>query len=110
MEDWSLQLLYQSLIFMNKSVKNKKLLIIDDDETFCSIMARVQKRSGFEVYTATNSQQTMEICQQYKPEYAIVDLKIGSESGLELIPKLMQSIPTIRIIILTGYATRQRAH
>lgn len=51
----------------------KKLLIVDDDEAFCTAMARVQKRAGFTVFTANNIEQSSQITEQELPEYAIVD-------------------------------------
>ena len=83
----------------------KKLLIVDDDEAFCLAMARVQKRAGFTVFTANNIEQSSQITEQELPEYAIVDLKIAHQSGLELIEVLLQINKNIRIVILTGYAS-----
>ncbi len=82
-----------------------QLLIVDDDEDFCNIMARVQKRAGFEVHIAYNIQTAKEMAIKHKPEYALVDLKIGEESGLALIEQLVALNPLIRIVILTGYAS-----
>ncbi len=83
----------------------KKLLIVDDDEAFCLAMSRVQKRAGFDVYTATNIEQATEIAHEQMMEYAVVDLKIAHQSGLELIALLLEINKNIRIVILTGYAS-----
>jgi len=90
---------------LNPKLKNKKLLIVDDDETFAAIMARVQKRAGFQVFVANTIQSAIDLCQQHQTEYAVVDLKLQQESGLELIPALLAIHPRMRIVILTGYAS-----
>jgi two-component system response regulator RegA len=83
----------------------KKLLIVDDDEDFCFAMSRVQKRAGFSVFTATTIEQATEIAKEQMMEYAVVDLKIAHQSGLELIELLLKINHNIRIVILTGYAS-----
>jgi two-component system, response regulator RegA len=90
---------------MIDTVTNKKLLIVDDDEAFCTAMARVQRRAGFNVDIAYNLEQATRLASRSIPEYAVVDLKIANESGLELIETLININKSIRIVILTGYAS-----
>ncbi len=82
-----------------------KLLIVDDEKDFCQIMARVQKRAGFDVLIAHHIASACQLTLQYQPEYALVDLKIEQESGLELVQQLLMIQPQMRIVILTGYAS-----
>jgi len=90
---------------MSITVTDKQLLIVDDDEAFCAAMARVQRRAGFSVEIAYNIEQATQIAKTKKPQYAVVDLKIASESGLELIEQLISINNDMRIVILTGYAS-----
>ena len=39
------------------------------------------------------------------PRFAIVDLRMPESYGLDLIPKLCEKNPDIRIVVLTGYAS-----
>ena len=71
------------------------LLLVDDDETFTRIMARVMTRKGLRVSIAGSS----------IPEYAVVDLKMNGESGLVLLPKLLALDADMRVVILTGYSS-----
>lgn len=81
------------------------LLIVDDDSTFSSILGRALGRRGYRVLTAETATQALELCQQHLPQQAVVDLKLESESGLNLIPHLKQKNPEIKILILTGYSS-----
>ncbi len=81
------------------------LLLIDDDETFCQVLSRSLSRRGYEVMVAHNLAEAERQAAQQHPEYAVVDLRIGSESGLNAIQKLVQAEPGIRIVVLTGYAS-----
>lgn len=81
------------------------LLLIDDDEVFCQVLQRALRKRGFEVHTAQDLQQAQEVALRTSPSYAVVDLRIGQESGLVMVARLKALIPDIRILILTGYAS-----
>jgi two-component system response regulator RegA len=82
-----------------------KLLLVDDDEAFLRVLGRALSRRGFEVLTATRSAEAQEAAQRSKPDYAVVDLKLESDSGLDLIPKLLKCNEDMVIVVLTGYAS-----
>ena len=81
------------------------LLLVDDDEVLCQVLTRALGKRHFRIEAAHSSQQAMEIAQTLHPEYAIVDLRIGQDSGLNLIRQLVEQEPGIRIVVLTGYAS-----
>jgi len=81
------------------------ILLVDDDETFCLVLNSAIERRGYAVATATNSAQAIKLAQAHKPAYAVVDLRIGEESGLLLVENLVEIIPDINIVMLTGYAS-----
>jgi len=87
---------------MNQSVD---ILLVDDDETFCMVLKSAIERRGYSVVTATNSIDALMHAETHQPSYAIVDLRIGDESGLTLVENLVQSMPDIDIVMLTGYAS-----
>jgi len=43
--------------------------------------------------------------EQNLPEYAVIDLRIGHESGLELVKKLISLDDNTQIVMLTGFAS-----
>ncbi len=81
------------------------LLIVDDDEIFCDVLAKAMTKKGFNVHTSHTIQDAMDLAESITPEYAIVDLKLSSESGLVLVEKLKTLDPGTRIVMLTGYAS-----
>ena len=84
---------------------NKPMLIVDDDEIFCEVLASALQNQGFTTKHSHNLQQTYEIIQTWQPKYAVVDLRIGKESGLKVCEMLLKELPTIRIVVLTGFAS-----
>lgn len=84
---------------------NNSVLIVDDDATFCEMLAKALKRRGYSIHAAKTCSDAIAVATQQTPAYAVVDLRIGIESGLGLIPALIQALPHIRVVILTGYAS-----
>lgn len=83
----------------------KTLLIVDDDQTFAQILSKALTRRGYHVITATATSEAVTLCQQYQPQQAVVDLKLETESGLNVLPQLKQANPAIKLLILTGYSS-----
>jgi two-component system response regulator RegA len=81
------------------------VLIVDDDEIFCEVLADALKDRGYQVSTAHNIESGLSVAQQMDPEYAVIDLRIGQESGLALAEKLHALDENTRMVILTGYAS-----
>lgn len=80
-------------------------LIVDDDSTLASVLARALVRRGFTVKTATDLTQALQLAHEHNFSKAIVDLKLGSNSGLHLIRELKVIQPQLAIVMLTGYSS-----
>jgi two-component system response regulator RegA len=90
---------------MENSMSDQQLLIIDDDATFARVLARALASRGFEVITASNADEARALARRHQPRYCVLDLKLGDENGLRLIPELQSLVPEIRVLLLTGYAS-----
>lgn len=85
--------------------KIKKLLLIDDDAGFCEVLSRALTRKGFDVTDAQSINDAIEKAKESVFEYAVVDLRIGQDSGLTMVKELVAIHSDIKIIVLTGYAS-----
>lgn len=81
------------------------LLLVDDDKTFCVVLQGALERRGFEVLLAHNLKRGMALAERYLPEYAVIDLRIGHDSGLELVKKLISLDANTACVMLTGFAS-----
>lgn len=81
------------------------LLLVDDDQVFCNVMAKSLRKRRFRVETASSQNEAREKLLSLQPGYAIVDLRIGRDSGLNVIADLVGSIEDIKIVVLTGFAS-----
>jgi len=85
--------------------KNTTFLVVDDDPVFTSVLARAISRRNFKVATAHNLFDALRTAEQNIFSHAIVDLKLGQESGLSLVKELKQRYPAMEVLVLTGYAS-----
>jgi len=83
--------------------EERTLLIVDDDTTFLGRVARAMERRGFEVSQADSVAAAIETARAAPPAYAVVDLRLGDGSGLEVVAALRELRDDVRVIVLTGY-------
>jgi two-component system, response regulator RegA len=88
-----------------QEVDNPRLLLVDDDETFCKVLKSALEKRNYEVLVAHDVTNGMALAEQSVPEYAVIDLRIGHESGLELVKKLISLDDNTQIVMLTGFAS-----
>jgi two-component system, response regulator RegA len=81
------------------------LLLVDDDKVFCKVLKAALERRDFEVLVAHNLEKGMALAEQYLPEYAVIDLRIDHDSGLELVKKLISLDANTTCVMLTGFAS-----
>ena len=81
----------------------KSLLIVDDDKSFLQRVARAMETRGFLVLTADTVEEGLRLVEERPPAYAVVDMRLGDGSGLDVISALKTRRPEARAIVLTGY-------
>jgi two-component system, response regulator RegA len=89
----------------NQASSTRPLLIVDDDATFVRVLSRALTSRGFEVITASRADEARALSRRHYPRQCVLDLKLGEENGLRLIPELHELVPDMRILLLTGYAS-----
>ncbi len=83
----------------------RRLLLADDDEIFRDLLARALARQGFAVSAAATVAEGRALAEARRFDCAVVDLRMGESSGLELVQVLHERDPDTRILVLTGYAS-----
>ena len=82
---------------------DRTLLIVDDDAPLCQRLARAMERRGFVVATADSVASGTALAKSSPPAFAVVDLRLGDGSGLDVVSAVRGARPGARIVMLTGY-------
>ena len=83
----------------------RELLIVEDDAAFARTLKRSFERRGYRVRLAASAKEVPPLLAQQAPGFAVVDLKLGTESGLSVVQALHQHDPAMLIVVLTGFAS-----
>src|SRR5215467_8684597 len=82
-----------------------RLLIVDDDEPFRLAMRNAFLRRGYEVTIAGGADEAQAFLRSEAPDYAVVDLRMPGQSGLEVVRALRALPKPPQVVVLTGYGT-----
>ncbi len=84
-------------------MNEKSLLIVEDDVALGQRLQQSMQKRGFSVTLAHNVEQSVAAAQNAPPQYALIDMRLGDGSGLDIVKILRQSRRDAKIVILTGY-------
>ncbi|WP_257541119.1 response regulator transcription factor [Sphingobium sp. CFD-1] len=84
---------------------DRLLMIVEDDESFARTLKRSFERRGYEVLLADSHEKLDALLAEHDPGYAVVDLKLGAQSGLPCVQRLHTHDPAMLIVVLTGFAS-----
>ncbi len=85
------------------------ILIVEDDESFASILAKVAREKLFQCLIATTAQEAMTLAAQFLPQAIILDVGLPDETGLVVLDRLKQDARTrhipVHIISANDFST-----
>jgi len=90
---------------VNDTINTARLLLVEDDEVFARVTSRALTQREYDVDHAADFEAAVALINNSAFHYAILDLNLGGETSLKLIPLLRTANADMRILILTGYAS-----
>lgn len=78
-----------------------KILIVEDEAIVADVVGRYLRRDGFEVMTAGDGQEALDMAHEWSPDLVLLDLMLPKIDGLEVCRRL-RSDSNIPIIIVTA--------
>lgn len=78
------------------------MLVVDDDDLVRTALARMFGRHRT-TFTASGPAEAIDVVRRERPDLAIVDLRLGNESGVELVRELKAHAPEIVVALISGY-------
>lgn len=85
------------------------ILIVDDVETHLTLFSATLEAAGHSVITASSISEARELALQHKPDIALIDVVLADGSGLDLIAELKATLPSLKPIAITAFASVDRA-
>ncbi len=83
-------------------IKNKKLLIVDDEDEIRNMIDGFLRKEGFaRIYHASNCVEALEVCRSVKPDIAILDVMLPDGDGFSLLSSLRQ-ISNMPVLFLSA--------
>jgi two-component system response regulator RegA len=86
-------------------VTGRSILLVDDDATFRTRLARAFAERGFAVREAAGERAAEALARAESPELAVVDLRIADGDGLAVVRALRAIDATTNVVVLTGYGS-----
>ncbi|MCH7794842.1 MAG: response regulator, partial [Proteobacteria bacterium] len=91
------------------SIRDGRILLVDDDRDFLSSLRDLLDLEGYEVATASDPEGARRIAAEFRPDIALLDVKLGAANGIDLIPMLKERLPGISCVVMTAYAATENA-
>lgn len=86
-----------------------KIVIVDDDEKILFAFEQLFRREGYDTICAGDGQEALEQIGSVYPDAVIMDITMPKLDGLETLKRIKQQIPTLPVILITGFGTMQTA-
>ena len=86
-----------------------KVLVVDDDTNLVAVLTLELGRLGFDVESASTTKSAMEQISLQDFDVVLLDLRLGSESGMDLLESFRLQGVTSEVILLTGHGTIESA-
>jgi len=86
------------------------MLIVDDDLLIAIMLKDFFKGMDYEIHTACDGQEALDVCLALKPDFIITDIMLPTMSGIEIIKKLrsMPEFAVLPIIAFTAGSSQMR--
>ena len=87
----------------------RRVLIVDDDRDFADSTADLLALQGFEVLPAYETSVARRAVGSFAADVALVDVRLGTGSGIDLIRELKKSHPGVTCVMMTAFASTDSA-
>jgi len=81
----------------------KKILLVDDEEGIQLLYREEFEEEGYEVVSAYNGEEALEIFASQPPELVILDINMPGMSGIEVLRRMKELKPDLPVILSSAY-------
>ena len=88
---------------------NFEILIIDDDLDFAASLKLILENENFRTRLAHNEEEALEEIKNKPVDLALIDIRLGQDDGIELLPKIKKILPDVLCVMVTGFGSVETA-
>ncbi len=85
------------------------ILVVDDELNVRQLLSKVLEKEGYQVYTASDGLEGLELLQTTSIDIIISDIKMPRMTGIEFLHRVKEMEPEIGFILITAFATMETA-
>ncbi len=86
-----------------------KVLVADDEESMRFLLSRALEKSGFEVITANDGEEALELADRENPDLFLMDIRMPRKDGLEVLRCLRKKDKNAAVIVMTAKGSMKTA-
>ncbi|MGE4291521.1 MAG: response regulator [Desulfovibrio sp.] len=81
-----------------------RVLLVDDEDRFRSTMIKILRLKGIDAQGAANAEEALRAAAGEKFDAVLLDMRLGEDSGLDVLRGLRKNGVRTEVIVLTGHA------
>jgi NtrC-family two-component system response regulator AlgB len=81
------------------------ILLIDDEASLRRTLRTTLETMGHAAAEAASGEQALQLLRKQRFDAAFLDLRLGREAGMDLLPALLRAAPDLAVVVVTAYAT-----
>jgi PAS domain S-box-containing protein len=93
----------------NNSQLNNRILVIDDDPDFAASLKLILENENYQPSLAHSEEEALDSIVKNPVDLALIDIRLGQDNGIELLPKLKKIQPDILCVMVTGFGSVETA-
>jgi DNA-binding NtrC family response regulator len=86
-----------------------KILIVDDEQMMCEMLADDLKRHGFQTTWCISSEKALDVLKTQSFDVLLTDLNLPNMNGIELCERIVANRPDIPVIVITAFGSMETA-
>ena len=79
-----------------------KVLVVDDEVEVCELTRDFLRKRNYCTFGAYSAQEAMEAVKKESPHIVLLDVRLGSDSGLEVLRQIKEIDSNIKVIMVTA--------
>lgn len=86
-----------------------RILVVDDEEALRTVLSSELAGVGYDIESAADGDEAISLVQAKKFDLVLLDIKMPKVDGFEVLKFIKKSYPSVRVIMLTGFADLKNA-